>query len=109
MILDDPAIEIAYVVLVIVAWSWALSQVRYAWMQGDAWRWITAYWLVAKAVFLSVAATVWWTNTLDDGVFRFALYNFVGAHLVAFIKWLTLPKSTVLAPEPPAEPKEQTP
>ena len=100
MILDDPWIEAAYLILITIAWLWALSQLRYAVRYGGAWRWITAYWLASKAAFFTVAGSVWWTNHLNETVFRLALYSLVTAHLIAFIKWITLPKTTALAPEP---------
>ena len=100
MILDDPWIEAAYLVLITIAWSWAVSQICYAVKYGGAWRWITTYWLASKATFFTVAGSVWWTNHLNETVFRLALYSLVLAHLVAFLKWLTLPKSNTLSPEP---------
>lgn len=98
--MDNPVTEGAYVALVIIAWTWALSQLRYAASDGDAWRWITAYWLTSKAVFFTVAASVRWLDTLHEPVFRLALYNLVLAHLVAFIAWLRLPRAGAPAPDP---------
>lgn len=89
MILDDRGIEVAYVVLVAVAWVWALSQVVYAVRGPSLWRWAVACWLTTKAAFFTVAAVTWWTNHLPERAFRTALYLLVLAHAVAFGVWLT--------------------
>lgn len=101
--IDNHVMEVAYAVLVFVAWVWALSQLRVAIVRGTRWRWVTVMWMTAKASFFTVIGSIWWFNWLDTGVLSAAIYALTIAHVIAFIEWLRVPDAEPM-PETPPDP-----
>ena len=98
--IDDHKIETAYAVLVFVAGIWALSQLVYLFRVRTWWRLAVTYWMCSKAGFFSVAAYIWWANTIPETTFRWALYNLVVSHVIAGVMWAFRPTENRLDPHP---------
>ena len=84
--------QIAYTISVVIAWVWALSQIRIALTEIGHWppRWrvTAAQWMTAKAIFFTYLGFAVWTEIPDnDGI----VYLFAASELWAFVHWLTLP------------------
>jgi hypothetical protein len=95
-------VQAAYCVILIVAWTWAFSQVRYAIRCGDLWpppwRLTAGFWLTVKAGFLSYIGVYGWP-ILDDH--RWPVLAFAAAHVITFGHWLSLPPASKSVPVPP--------
>ena len=89
--IDNPYIELAYVILVVVSSLWALSKIKAAVVIGGLWSWVTAVWMTIKASFFTVAGIIWWTNTVHETALATVLFLLAGIHIVVFVVWLTLP------------------
>lgn len=91
--IDDPGIELTYLWLVIMAWTWALSQAREAWRQRHAWPTTTALWMFAKAAYFTFVGSVWWFDWFDPFWHAVMISVLAIAHTIAFAHWLILPRS----------------
>jgi hypothetical protein len=95
-------VQAAYCLILGVAWTWAYSQVHYAFRYGELWpppwRLTAGFWLTVKAGFLTYIGVHTWT-ILDDH--RWPVFLFALAHVVAFAHWLTLPPASKAVPVPP--------
>ena len=90
MNLDNHAMEVAYMILVAIAWLWTISQWRMALATFNGWRWSVTFWLTAKAVFLTNAGVIWWFNLTNPTYLEWSIYLLVVAHVEVFIHWLRL-------------------
>lgn len=90
MNLDNPTMEVSYLILVFCSWVWAMSQIRAAWRTPTGWRWSVAFWLSTKAIFLTNAGLIWWFNWTTTRWLELSVYLLVAAHVVTFGQWLRL-------------------
>lgn len=86
--LDNVMIQLAYAVIVAVAWAWAISQVKILRDTRDPWHVMVALWMVSKAVFFTFAGMAWWIGELYYNLFLVALVMLAATHLVTFTGWL---------------------
>ncbi len=101
---DNHRIEIAYAIVVAMAWIWALSQVRQAGRyEGWSWHHTTALWMTTKASFFTFVGSVWWFDWFDPLAHELAIYALVAVHLVAFGHWIVLTPP----PDDPTMPAER--
>ncbi len=106
--MDDRGVEIAYAVLVFVAWVWALSQVRQV-VQTRSWRWpfpwrtTAALWMTTSAAFFTYVGSVWWFDQFSYDAHQIAIYTLSTVYVIAFVHWIRLPQEK--APHPSLPPK----
>jgi hypothetical protein len=92
--------QIAYLASILIAWCWALSQIKLAIRELHDediswWRINAAQWITVKAVFITYVGIYAWDDIpANDGM----VYVFVASHLCVFIHWLRLPSPSKTDP-----------
>lgn len=82
--------EVAYAILVTVAWIWAISQVIWFFRYRTGWRLTTAIWLTTKASFFTYAGSIFWFDTFNTDMHSILIWALAIAHAGAFIHWVRL-------------------
>ena len=84
--------QVAYLLVVGIAWAWSLSQVALAVRELNhwppTWRVNAAQWITVKAFFFSMIGVLTWDDIPD---YPWLVYLVAVSHLVAFVHWLRLP------------------
>ena len=82
--------EVAYMILVTVAWVWAISQWVWLVRFRTGWRLTTALWLTTKALFFTWAGGVFWFDWFDAETHAILIWSLATVHLIAFVHWVRL-------------------
>ena len=83
--------QLAYLLIVAIAWCWAVSQIRLALHElrwPPSWRVNAAQWITVKAFFFSAVGWLAWD---DIPTYSWIVYIIAVSHLIVFVHWTRLP------------------
>lgn len=103
--------HLAWLTVLVLAWSWAIAQGRYANREPHwwpvPWRGKVTLWLTAKALLFTYLAIVLWDD-MTAMPHALVVWLFAAVHAWVFWAWLHLPDGEVVPTrDPPAPPRDR--